>query len=154
MLNLPVNHVTEGRAAGWGRMAARVARASSTALKRMNSTIHIKDRHVAEPSSPGDNAELLSALETKFEQIIAGLSNQSELINNRLRELIAGVANQTDVINQRFNQLVEVLANQQVQPNGAAGSAGVSYAPPMSTAATTDPADAPLVGPPLKRCTL
>jgi predicted O-methyltransferase YrrM len=45
-------------------------------------------------------------------EIVAGISNQSTVLNDRLKEILAGMANQSGLLNERLKQVVEGTANQ------------------------------------------
>lgn len=53
-----------------------------------------------------------TGVESRLEEIIAGLNNQSQLINQRLKEAILGIENQSPLINQRLSEVVQGLDNQ------------------------------------------
>jgi len=53
-----------------------------------------------------------TAIEARLNEIIAGVANQTELINQRLTETIHGLDNQSQLINQRMSENVQGLDNQ------------------------------------------
>jgi O-methyltransferase len=63
----------------------------------------------------GDTVELLR-------QAVAGIANQSDLINRKLEEVIAGVANQSDLINRKHDRLVEAIGVDQSRGPAENGS--------------------------------
>jgi O-methyltransferase len=54
---------------------------------------------------PAATAELLR-------QVVAGIANQTDVINRKLEEVIGDVANQTDVINRKLGEVIPGIANQ------------------------------------------
>src|SRR3954454_22857254 len=50
-------------------------------------------------------------------QAVAGIANQSDLLNRKLEEVVAGIANQSDLINRKHEHLVDVIESAR-QPSG------------------------------------
>ncbi|MBV9062469.1 MAG: class I SAM-dependent methyltransferase [Alphaproteobacteria bacterium] len=74
-------------------------------------------------------------------ELVAGVANQSDLINRKLNELLDGVANQSELLNRKFDKLIEILE----QPGAlAAAMPDALQAPPAAGAPAA--ASAPVAG--------
>ena len=51
-------------------------------------------------------------LNRKLEELISGSSNQTDLLNRKLEELISGSNNQTDLLNRKLEELISGSSNQ------------------------------------------
>jgi predicted O-methyltransferase YrrM len=58
------------------------------------------------------SVELLSATVARLDALIEGISNQSHLINERLKEGTEGIANQTNLLNERLKEAIDGIAGQ------------------------------------------
>jgi predicted O-methyltransferase YrrM len=90
-------------ACGIFRRVIRKTKAATWSLKGVN------DRLDALVSGSANQADLLNR---KFDQVVAGLDNQSALFSSRLDALVSGSANQADLLNRKFDQVVAGLDNQ------------------------------------------
>jgi predicted O-methyltransferase YrrM len=57
------------------------------------------------------SVELLSATVARLDALIEGISNQSHLVNERLKEGTEGIANQTNLLNERLKEAIDEIAN-------------------------------------------
>jgi predicted O-methyltransferase YrrM len=52
-------------------------------------------------------AQSLKRIEEKFDVLVAGSANQSDLMNRKFDEVIVGLANQSDLLNRKLNLVIE-----------------------------------------------
>jgi len=52
-----------------------------------------------------------SATVDLLNQAVAGIANQTDLLNRRMDQLIAGIANQTDVLNRKLRENIAGITN-------------------------------------------
>jgi len=57
-------------------------------------------------------AQSLRRIDERLDALVAGLANQTDLLNRKFEQLIAGLDNQSDLLNRKFDQVIAGLDNQ------------------------------------------
>lgn len=81
----------------------KALKALKRVLRNSDATVEMLGQTVAGIANQTD------LLNRKLEEIILGIANQTDLINRKLEEIILGIANQTDVLNRKHDRLVDAI---------------------------------------------
>jgi len=82
-----------------------------------------------------------SATVDLLNQAVAGIANQTDLLNRRMDQLIAGIANQTDVLNRKLQENIAGITNlaHLVNRHGRLGPMQPGQLPQLPNSAQTPP---------------
>jgi len=84
----------------------RLTRNSDSSAKSLSEAVPLINLVVSELS---ENSQLMNQ---RLAEAIAGIANQSELINRKLSEAVAGITHQAELVDRKLSQAIEGIANQ------------------------------------------
>jgi predicted O-methyltransferase YrrM len=68
-------------------------------------------------------------------ETVAGIANQTDLLNRKFEEVVVGIKHQSDLLNRKLDRLIEVVSGRPERSDGAsAGAPDALPAPPASAA--------------------